>query len=163
MQVQDQAQSQVQGQFQAVSALRYVGVGRRFLAVLIDLVILGVIDYLISLAFGGVQTAGGSVSASLTGFPALIVAAIPAFYYIVLEAVMGGTLGKTLLGIRIVTVDGSRIGWGASIIRNLLRIIDGLPLAYILGAILIWTSPHEQRLGDRLAHTVSGCDVNQLR
>jgi uncharacterized RDD family membrane protein YckC len=73
----------------------------------------------------------------------------------VLEAVMGGTLGKMLLGIRIVTLDGSRIGWGASIIRNLLRIIDGLPFAYILGAILIWTSPHKQRLGDRVAHTVA--------
>lgn len=158
MQVQDQAQSQIQsqaqGQFQAALALRYVGVGRRFLAVLIDLVILGVIDYVISLAFGGVRTEGGSVSASLTGFPALIVATIPAFYYVVLEAVMGGTLGKMLLGIRIVTVDGSRIGWGASIIRNLLRIIDGLPFAYLLGAILIWTSPHKQRLGDRLAHTI---------
>src|ERR1039457_555852 len=91
MQVQGQAQSQVQGQVQAASALQYAGVGRRFLAVLVDLVILGVIDYVISLAFGGVRTGGGSVSVSLTGFPALIVALIPAFYYIVLEAVMGGT------------------------------------------------------------------------
>jgi uncharacterized RDD family membrane protein YckC len=149
-----QAQGQAQSQVQAVSALQYVGVGRRFLAVLVDLVILGVIDYVISLAFGGAQTGGGSVSVSLTGFPALIVALIPVFYYIVLEAVMGGTLGKMLLGIRVVTVDGSQIGWGASLVRNLLRIIDGLPFAYILGAILIWTSPHKQRLGDRVAHTV---------
>jgi uncharacterized RDD family membrane protein YckC len=153
MQVQDQAQSQDQGQVQAALALRYVGVGRRFLAILVDLVILGVIEYVISLAFGGVQTGSGSVSVSLTGFPALIIAIIPALYYIVLEALMGGTLGKTLLGIRIVAEDGSRIGWGASIIRNLLRLIDGLPFAYILGAVLIWTSPHKQRLGDRIAHT----------
>jgi uncharacterized RDD family membrane protein YckC len=149
-----QAQGQAQSQVQAASVLQYVGVGRRFLAVLVDLVILSVIDYVISLAFGGARTGGGSVSVSLTGFPALIVALIPAFYYIVLEAVMGGTLGKMLLGIRVVTVDGSPIGWGASLIRNLLRIIDGLPFAYILGAILIWTSPHKQRLGDRLARTV---------
>ena len=153
-QFQGQAQGQAQGQVQAASALRYVGVGRRFLAILIDLVILGVIDYIISLAFGGVRTEGGSVSVSLTGLPALIIALIPVLYYIVLEAIMGGTLGKMLLGTRIVTVDGSRIGWGASIVRNLLRIIDVLPFAYILGAILIWTSPYKQRLGDRVAHTV---------
>ncbi|HVB62436.1 MAG TPA: RDD family protein [Ktedonobacteraceae bacterium] len=154
MQAQGQAQSQFQDQVQAASALKYVGVGRRFLAILIDSVILGVIDYVVSLAFGGMRTTGGSVSVSLTGFPLLIVALIPVLYYIVLEATMGGTLGKMLLGIRIVTVDGSHIGWGASIIRNLLRIIDVLPFAYIVGAILIWTSPRKQRLGDRAAHTV---------
>jgi uncharacterized RDD family membrane protein YckC len=153
MQVQSQAQDQVQGQVQATPALQYVGVGRRFSAVLVDLVILGVIDYGISLAFGGIQTGTGSVSVSLTGFPALIIALLPVCYYIVLEAVIGGTLGKMLLGIRIVTVDGSRIGWGASVIRNLLRIIDGL-FFYLVGAILIWTSPLKQRLGDRVAHTV---------
>ncbi len=152
MMIQDQVQGQMQDQVQA--AVRYAGVGRRFLALLVDLVILSVIDYLISLAFGGVRTAGGSVSVSLTGFPAVVVMLIPVLYYIVLEAVMGGTVGKMLLGMRIVTVDGSRIGWGASIIRNLLRIIDGLPFAYILGAILIWTSPSKQRLGDRVARTV---------
>jgi uncharacterized RDD family membrane protein YckC len=59
-----------------------------------------------------------------------------------------------LLGIRVATVDGSRISWGASIIRNILRIIDALPFFYLLGAILIWTSPQKQRLGDRVAKTV---------
>jgi uncharacterized RDD family membrane protein YckC len=149
-----QAQSQAQGQFQAVSALRYVGVGRRFFAVLIDLIILSAIEYFVALAFGGVHTEGGNISASLTGFPALIVALIPVLYYIVLEAVMGGTLGKLLLGMHIIKEDGSHIGLGASIIRNILRIIDILPFAYILGAIFIWTSPYKQRLGDRVARTI---------
>jgi hypothetical protein len=45
-----QAQDQAQGQVQGALALQYVGVGRRFLAVLVDLVILCVIDYVISLA-----------------------------------------------------------------------------------------------------------------
>lgn len=145
---------QAQSQFQAAPAVQYVGVGRRFLAILVDLVILGVIDYIISIPFGGVQTGSGNVSVSLTGFPAFIALLIPISYYIVLEATMGGTLGKMLLGIRVVTVDGTSISWGASIIRNLLRIIDILPFAYILGAILTWTSPFKQRFGDRIAHTV---------
>jgi uncharacterized RDD family membrane protein YckC len=75
-------------------------------------------------------------------------------YFIIMEGFMGATIGKFLLGIRVVKLDGSRIGLGAAIIRNLLRIIDALPTAYILGAILIWTSSRKQRLGDRVAHTV---------
>lgn len=149
-----QAQGQFQDQFQAAPAMRYVGVGRRFLAILVNSIILGVIKSVISFAFGGVHVEGGSVSTSLTGFPAVIIILIPILYFVVLEAVMSGTLGKMLLGMRITTLDGSRIGWGASIVRNLLRVIDGLPIAYILGAILIWTSPYKQRLGDRVAHTI---------
>jgi len=70
-----------------------------------------------------------------------------------LEATQGATLGKRILGLRVVKIDGSPIGWSESIIRNLLRIIDGL-FAYLVGAILIWTSPQRQRLGDRVAKTV---------
>jgi uncharacterized RDD family membrane protein YckC len=50
-------------------------------------------------------------------------------------------------------MDGSPISWSESVIRNLLRIIDGL-FGYLVGAILIWTSPLKQRLGDRVANTV---------
>ncbi len=38
--------------------------------------------------------------------------------------------------------------------RNVLRIIDGLPLFYLASAILIWTSEKKQRLGDRVADTI---------
>lgn len=73
-----------------------------------------------------------------------------------MEAVQGATIGKMLLGIRVVRLDGSPIGWGQSITRNLLRIIDQIPygIPYLLAAILIWTSFTSQRLGDRVAHTV---------
>jgi uncharacterized RDD family membrane protein YckC len=35
-----------------------------------------------------------------------------------------------------------------------LRIVDALPVAYLVGAIFVWTSDKRQRLGDRVAHTV---------
>jgi uncharacterized RDD family membrane protein YckC len=65
----------------------------------------------------------------------------------------GATIGKMVLGLRVVKLDGSRISWKESIIRTLLRIIDGL-FGYLLGAILVWKSPTKQRLGDRVAKTV---------
>ena len=63
------------------------------------------------------------------------------------------SLGKMALGLRVIRTDGAPISWTESIIRNLLRIIDGL-FVYLVGAILIWTSPLKQRLGDRVAKTV---------
>ncbi len=144
----------MQTQFQAQTQVQYVGVGRRFVATLVDLILFLIVFVVVAVVSGNAQASGGSVSASLTGTPALILDILFFLYYIVLEAVLGATLGKLLLGLRVVNVDGSRIGWGASIIRNLLRIIDVLPFFYLLGAILIWTSPQRQRLGDRVAKTV---------
>jgi uncharacterized RDD family membrane protein YckC len=121
---------------------QYVGVGLRFLALLIDAIIIGVVAGLLSFIF---RDAPG-LSGGLTGLLALA-------YFIVMEATQGATLGKMALGLRVTKMDGSPISWSESVIRNLLRIIDGL-FAYLVGAILIWTSPLKQRLGDRVAHTV---------
>lgn len=144
----------MQTQFPAQAQVQYVGVGRRFVAILVDSILLGIVFGVIGALFGQFHASGGSVSVSLTGVPAVLTFVIFFLYFIVLEAALGATLGKLLLGIRVVNVDGSRISWGASILRNILRIIDALPFAYILGAILIWTSPRKQRLGDRAARTV---------
>ena len=133
--------------------LQYVGVGWRFLAILIDAIILGIVSGVIGAAFGGAQASGGNASVSLAGVPALLAIVIYFLYFIVLEALQGATVGKMILGLRVVKTNGAPITWTDSLIRNLLRIIDGL-FAYLVGAILIWTSPLKQRLGDRLANTV---------
>ena len=130
--------------------MQYVGVGRRFLAVLIDSIILGIVGYIIALITGGTTSAGFSLS----GAPAGLLFLIGLAYFTYFEANSGATLGKQLLGIQVVRADGaSPIGYGPAVIRNLLRIIDGL-FVYLVGAILIWTSPTRQRLGDRAAGTV---------
>jgi uncharacterized RDD family membrane protein YckC len=73
-------------------------------------------------------------------------------YYIALEA-LGGTAGKRLLGLRIIDAAGRPPGLRASVIRNALRIVDSLPVGYVLGALLVATSAERTRLGDRLAGT----------
>jgi uncharacterized RDD family membrane protein YckC len=135
-------------QYQAQPQLQYVGVGMRFLALLIDSILVGVIGGILGIIFrSSLSTAGEVTLTSAIGSILVIL------YYVGLEATQGATLGKMMLGLRIVKVDGTPIGWSESIIRNLLRIIDGL-FGYLVGAILIWTSPQRQRLGDRLAKTV---------
>jgi Predicted membrane protein/domain len=129
--------------------MQYIGVGRRAVAIIIDSMVIFVIGYVIALFTGGTTAAGFEIE----GWPAFLLFFLSLLYYIVLEATIGATLGKLLLGIRVAKPDGSRITWSASITRTILRIIDGL-LFYLVGAILVWQSPLKQRLGDRVADTV---------
>ncbi len=74
-------------------------------------------------------------------------------YFILLEAYAGGTIGKKALGLKVVDIDGKRIGILKSLVRNLLRLVDGLPAFNILGLVLIASSSKNQRLGDYVAKT----------
>ncbi|MBA7715384.1 hypothetical protein ES703_124426 [subsurface metagenome] len=74
-------------------------------------------------------------------------------YLILMEAYAGWTVGKLILGLRVVDGSGNKIGLSKSVIRNLLRFVDGLPAFNILGIVLIATSQSEQRFGDRIAKT----------
>lgn len=126
-----------------------VGVGLRAVAIIIDTIILMIVGWVVALLFGGATASGFQLS----GGPALLLFLIAIAYYIVMEAQKGATIGKLILGLRVVMEDGSAIDWRASVVRNLLRIIDGL-FIYLVGAILVWTSDKKQRLGDRLANTI---------
>ena len=74
-------------------------------------------------------------------------------YFILMEAYVGWTVGKRILGMRVVDGTGNKIGFSKALIRNLLRFVDGLPALNILGIILIVSSPRGQRFGDRVAKT----------
>lgn len=75
------------------------------------------------------------------------------FYFVLPEAGWGATAGKYFLGIRVAKVDGGKCGFRAALVRNILRIIDGL-FGYLVGLLFVFTSPARQRLGDKLAGTV---------
>ena len=48
---------------------------------------------------------------------------------------------------------GEPLDWQASIVRNLMRIVDGFCF-YLVAAITVWVSKRKQRLGDMAAHTL---------
>lgn len=83
----------------------------------------------------------------------LIFLVVMALYMIVLEGWLGATLGKRLVGLRVVRVGGGRPGLWRSLVRNVLRAVDSLPTLNILGVILILRSPERARFGDRVAGT----------
>ena len=141
-------------QYQSYSqapALQGVGVGKRLVAVIIDGIIFGIIVFVLSFIF--VPILGPNQMALITFLAYGLAILLFFIYYIVMEATKGATVGKMVMGLKVVKDDGTPISWSESIIRNLLRIIDGL-FAYLVGAIIIWTNPHNKRLGDIAAHTL---------
>jgi len=66
----------------------------------------------------------------------------------------GMTPGKRAMGIRVIHDDGTPIGWSASMVRNLLRFVDALPLFYVVGFTSMILHPEFRRLGDIVAGTV---------
>jgi len=75
-------------------------------------------------------------------------------YQIVMEATLGWTVGKGLLGLRVIMADGAPLSWTAAIARNLLRVVDILPFGYALGLLSCLVDPHGRRLGDLAAGTL---------
>jgi uncharacterized RDD family membrane protein YckC len=75
-------------------------------------------------------------------------------YFVVLEAIYGQTAGKWLADIRVVRKGGRELGWKGSIIRNLLRHIDVLPVFYIIGVVTITLTDQNQRIGDLGADSI---------
>lgn len=71
-------------------------------------------------------------------------------YFAGSEIAMGGkTLGKKVLGIRVVTAEGGTPEPGALLIRNLVRSLD-----LVVGVVMMAIDPLSRRLGDRLAGTL---------
>lgn len=76
-------------------------------------------------------------------------------YFVVCEMATGGrSLGKALLGLRVVSDGGGALTLRRSLARNLLRLADVLPSSYLAGLITMVVSPEGKRLGDIVAGTV---------
>jgi uncharacterized RDD family membrane protein YckC len=143
------------------------GLGSRFLAVIVDQAIQIVV--LIAI-FAGVILAASRVGTNRQVAPVLsqkvaesiavalivvIVFVVLFGYFIVFEAMWNGqTPGKKLLGLRVVRDGGYPIDFGASLIRNLIRVGEWLIGYYILAAISALISPENKRLGDLAAGTI---------
>jgi uncharacterized RDD family membrane protein YckC len=129
-----------------------------------DRLIAAVLDSMVVLAASTIITAWSfkrwgiakSDELDLTGASLLMAgvlsAAVLFLYLWVLEACFGATLGKIIVGIRVARTT-ARSSVAASVIRNALRIVDGIGF-YLVGAIIAACSQLRQRLGDLVAGTM---------
>jgi uncharacterized RDD family membrane protein YckC len=141
-----------------VSAVRTDVTGKRIVAAIIDMVLLGVLFVVMAALFGDAGSSSGddgsSFEVNLSGGPFLLYVALSFAYYFLLELTSGQTLGKKLMKLRVATLNGSPLAAGPVAVRTLLRIIDGLPAFYLVGFIAMIASKQKQRIGDMAAGTV---------
>lgn len=124
------------------------GVGSRGAAFLVDLLLEGTVLFLVTVAAGSVSELSSAVVA---------IAAFVIFlgYPILAEAFAGGrTVGKALLGISVVAVDGTPVTFLSATIRNVVRLVDSLPGVYLVGIIAVLATSRNQRVGDLAAGTL---------
>ncbi len=133
-------------------SLQLAGPVTRFLAWLIDAVCI----------WGAVSIAGaavrvfGAISADLgMALYTLLSFVISIGYAILLEWVWRGqTIGKRIMQLRVMDRRGLKLQLTQVMIRNLLRVVDSLPLFYMVGGITSLFNRKAQRLGDLAAHTI---------
>ena len=135
------------------------GIGSRFLASLLDTLIIIFLEFLVIVITLLSLRAFGQLNATLASW-AYAVLGIVGFlffwgYYIFFEMLWNGqSPGKRWVGLRVIRTDGTPITLSESFIRNLTRLVDLLPAAYGVGIITMFIDKQSRRLGDLAAGTL---------
>ena len=130
--------------------------GRRVVATLIDGLVFGVAYWLLAAAFGDVRTEGEAANwvSNLPGWASVAYGLFVFAYFVLLEGLLGQTLGKLVVGIKVVAeATGTTPGIAPAAVRTVLRLIDGL-FCYAVAFVSVLASGKRQRLGDMAAHTL---------
>ena len=133
------------------------GLGSRFAAYAIDFVIQLVALFCFFQVLNYLAGPNPDETSSLLadGAAALFVLVDFMGYFVIAEMLSHGrSPGKQLAGLRVVLVGGQPVGFLGSLLRNVLRIVDFLPIVNVLGSVLILSTSRNQRLGDLAAGTV---------
>src|SRR5262249_34598255 len=136
------------------------GPASRAAAYFIDLLIMSVVcQMLLNLfvyAFALLaSSAGGNGEAWVIAIAGLGSFALYNGYFILLEWFLNGqTPGKRLLHIRVIKQGGYSLRFLDTLLRNLLRVVDFLPLFYGVGLTSLLLTRDSQRLGDLVAGTL---------
>jgi uncharacterized RDD family membrane protein YckC len=135
--------------------------GRRIVAALIDVAIIGMLLVIIAKSLGNEEAREFSLWAETQGAPRTLFFLLTFAYYFGTELVWAQTLGKRVMKVRVVREDGTKATAGPVLIRNVVRAVDWLPSVYVIGAISVFaTGERRARLGDLAAKTkVVGDDV----
>ena len=146
---------------QIAITLPVAGVGTRLLAALLDAAILiGV--FLLSLIVAGFFTAVIAVQARdsnalqvLGALYLLLLFATLFGYFAGLELLWNGqTIGKRVLGIRVLRDDGTPVDVSSVLARTVVRLVDFLPVGYLVGLISMIADGRGRRLGDIVGGTI---------
>jgi uncharacterized RDD family membrane protein YckC len=138
-----------------VLSYHLAGPFRRGLAWMIDTAVRGLILIIVAMVLGLSAAFDGGGLGVKSGLMLLLVFLLEWGYFVGSEMLMSGrSLGKKVLGLRVVSMHGLPVGLGDSVLRNLLRAADFLPLGYVLGVVCMLFDVKFRRLGDLVADTL---------
>lgn len=153
---------------QAVGVRHYGGFWIRFVAIIIDGIIIGVVGFLITLPLRLIMGVSAisiaqsqDPSAALAALPAilgmaglsvLINVALGVAYEGYFVSTKGGTIGKLALGLQIIRLDGSRLSFGQACGRYFARILSGIIL--YIGFIMAAFDSEKRSLHDRICNSL---------
>jgi len=135
------------------------GIGSRFLASLLDTLLILLLQIVVILVFVLVLSAFDLLGETIAAWVYAVLGVVGFIffwgYYIFFEMLWNGqTPGKRWVGLRVIRTDGTPITLSESFIRNLTRLVDFLPAMYGIGIISMFLDKQSRRLGDLAAGTL---------
>jgi len=135
-----------------VFSLYLAGPFTRFLAWLVDFFVIMTVSTTVGTA---AQYAGMLVGGVAIAVATILLFAFSFAYRISMEWFFRGqTIGKRLFRLRVVDISGLRLQFSQIVLRNLLRVVDMVPVGYLLGGVTMVLNRHHQRLGDIAANCI---------
>ncbi len=129
-------------------SIAVAGLVSRSLAFMIDILIRWTVLGIISAFLGYLGYFG-------QGLFFILVFLVEWFYPVLFEVLnQGQTIGKKSLDIMVINDDGTPVDWSSSIVRNLLRFADFLPMLFGFGVLSMLINKDFKRLGDLAAGTI---------
>lgn len=142
----------------AAFSLETAGLGSRFLALFIDMIIQAVLTALLVYSYDLLTDFALFYDRAMDVIDAVflaLLAVVLGLYHLIFEAVTRGrSPGKWAIGLRVVKTTGVPVGFWESCLRNLVRLIDFLPAGYLVGIVSIFATAQSRRLGDLAAGTI---------
>lgn len=134
--------------------LELATLGQRIVAHIIDFFVAVIGGFIITMiavtGFGISSGSDGSPIAMGIGFLFVL---FPLIYFTLLEGIWGTTIGKKALSLRVAKMNGSDIGLGTSIGRNITRLLFWGTLPKLVTVLVIASSDKNQRIGDQFVNT----------
>jgi uncharacterized RDD family membrane protein YckC len=142
------------------------GIGSRGAAAIVDTfiqavaltvlaIVLLAVAAIVSSPLGLGPPLGRAGTALLFGLFALAILVVTSGYFMLWEIVWSGqTPGKRLVGVRVIRENGYPLRPVDAVVRNLVRLVDWLPLFYGLGMLVMLLNNRSRRLGDFASGTI---------
>jgi len=137
--------------------LHYASVGRRWVAVFIDGILMYIVIFIpiiLIVGIGGITGKGqedGGPSIMMNIFILLYEYLVPALYEIILIGAYGATLGKMAMKIKVVTPEGEPISYGRATGRYFGKMLSGITLG--IGYLMAFWDDEKRALHDRVCKT----------